>query len=144
MAAPQEKDIQAMRKSRFSPPYKAPGKTNFPGIRGKSGVYLIKENGKLVYVGYSETNLYRTMYRHFESWTHKSQEVITYASKMSRNKYTVRVVLCGPKKAAQLERSLIIKHRPKDNANKYTNYTLEFRDKQVVQDYIKVEQEAPF
>lgn len=135
-----------MQKSRFIQPYKG-SKTSYPDTKGRSGVYLIKENDKLVYVGYSGTNLYRTMYRHFESWTHRSQEVITYADKMSRKRYTVRVILCTPAQAARLERALIIKHEPRDNQNKYRNYQLDLRDKKVYQEYksIPVENiEVPF
>lgn len=134
-----------MRKSRFIQPYKKK-RTSFPETKGKSGVYLIKENDKLVYVGYSGNNLYRTMYRHFESWSHKSQEVVTYAGKL-RNRYLVRVILCTAAQAARLERMLIIKHLPRDNENKYRNYQLDLRDKKVYQEYtsIPVENiEVPF
>lgn len=39
------------------------------GIRDKSGVYFIKENGILVYVGMSRSNLQEALYRHFQDWS---------------------------------------------------------------------------
>jgi hypothetical protein len=59
-------------KTKFLPPYDENGKTNFPS-RKRTGVYLIKENGIIVYVGYSGKDLYKTMYRHFEQWTGKQE-----------------------------------------------------------------------
>jgi hypothetical protein len=59
-----------MKKTRYKEPYNKYGKTNFGFTENKSGVYLIKSKrtNKIVYVGYSASNLYKTMYRHFQSW----------------------------------------------------------------------------
>jgi excinuclease UvrABC nuclease subunit len=115
-----------MKVYRFRPPYKANGKTTYPDTRQKSGVYIIKENGRIVYVGRSAANLYKTLYRHFEHWSHRSQEVTTY--KGSRKSYTVRVILCTPRQAARLEMYLIKKIQPRDNEAKYKAYQLDFSD----------------
>lgn len=122
-----------MKVFKFWPPYQANGRTTFPETVNRSGVYLICENGKLVYIGYSATNLYRTMYRHFQKWNHRGQPVVTYAG--SAKKYTVRVVLCTPAQAARLEKALIIKNRPRDNRDKYRGYTLDLQDKKTVVQY---------
>ena len=38
-------------------------------LRGKSGVYVIRERGEVVYVGESHTDkLYETLTRHFQTW----------------------------------------------------------------------------
>ncbi|MEI6567368.1 MAG: hypothetical protein WCR20_11875 [Verrucomicrobiota bacterium] len=124
-----------MKKFKFLPPYKEPGKTNFPQTQRRAGVYLIKENAKIVYVGMSGGNLYRTLYRHFEAWNHPHQEVTTYQSRMKRHTYTVRVVLCTPGQSARLERALIKKHKPRDNEVKYENYKIDFRDEKVIHEY---------
>ena len=107
-----------MRKTRWKQPYNKAGKTNFPD-RKKSGVYLIKEKdtGTIRYVGFSGSDLYKTMYRHFQQWDHPSQPVVTYANKPREN-YLVRVVYCTPKQAAALEELLIIKYKPVDNPQK--------------------------
>jgi excinuclease UvrABC nuclease subunit len=108
-----------MRVFKFLPPYRKDGKTNFPQTANRTGVYLIKENGVIVYVGFSGYNIYKTMYRHFQSWRHKTQEVVSYKSRMSYKEYSVRVVYCTAKQAAALEKALIKKHKPRDNEMKY-------------------------
>jgi hypothetical protein len=60
-----------MKLSEFLRPYKKDLSTTFSAARGKAGVYIIRKKGKVIYVGYSETNLYRTLYRHFQTWTDK-------------------------------------------------------------------------
>jgi hypothetical protein len=37
-------------------------------LKGKAGVYVIREAGEIVYVGSSRTQLYDTVTRHFQSW----------------------------------------------------------------------------
>jgi len=117
-----------MKKYKSFPPYLANGKTTFPAIKDKAGVYQIFEGGKLVYIGFSGTNLYKTLYRHFEAWRHRSQPVITYIDKMKRNAYTVRVTLCTASQALRLERLLIKKYKPRDNSNQYEIYDLTAAD----------------
>ncbi len=135
-----------MKKFKFLPPYKSPGKTMFPEIQRRSGVYLIKENAKLVYVGMSGGNLYKTLYRHFEAWHHPSQEVVSYQSKMKQFKYTVRCVLCKPGQAVRLEKYLILKFQPRDNEIKYTNYQLSAFDEKIFETYTETQtiNEVPF
>lgn len=125
-------------KLRARPPYNAAGKTNYPFIRKKTGIYIIRENGKIVYIGYSGIDIYRTMYRHFQSWNHRGQVVITYVDKLSSKKYTVQVTLCSPAKAEKLERTLVIKHQPRDNENKYRQYKLKFTDIEAIDELYKV------
>lgn len=124
-----------MKKFKYLPPYKASGKTNFPETQKKSGAYLIKENGKIVYVGMSGVNLYKTLYRHFQIWNHRHQPVVTYVHKLHRHKYTVRVILCTPKQAARLEKALILKYKPRDCREKYQLYKPDAYDKKVIQTY---------
>ena len=49
-------------------PYNENDKPAIKSSWEKSGIYIIKQNGKIVYVGQSGYNLYKTMYRHFQSW----------------------------------------------------------------------------
>lgn len=124
-----------MKKYKFFPPYPKTGRTTFPDTQNKSGVYLIKENDKVVYIGMSTVNLYKTMYRHFEAWRHRTQQVVSYSNKMKSNRYTVRVVLCTSLQAVKLERALIKKHRPRDNENKYSQYEITLPDMNLVKQY---------
>jgi excinuclease UvrABC nuclease subunit len=135
-----------MKKFKFLPPYKGQGKTNFPATQNRSGVYIIKENNKIVYIGMSGTNLYKTLYRHFETWVHKLQEVVTYKTRLSKHKYSVRVILCTPLQAARLERLLILKYNPRDNDLKYKGYQLSAIDQRILVMYENepINQEAPF
>jgi hypothetical protein len=137
-----------MFKLRQRPPYTGAGKTTLPETQNKSGIYIIRENGKIVYVGYSGNNLYRTMYRHFQAWNHSQQEVVTYHRKMKRDKYTIAVTLCAPKLAEKLEKSLVIKHQPRDNANKYKFYQTSLAEIEAFQAWEEIpviaDSEVPF
>ena len=125
-----------MKVFKYRPPYQKNGKTNFPETRERTGVYLIKEDGKLVYIGYSGNNLYRTMYRHFQAWDDKTKQYrVSYAGRLGRHKYTVRVVYCTPLQAVELEFALIIKHHPRDNENKYKAHSLAPGLEKVIEDY---------
>ena len=63
------------------------------------------------------------MYRHFQQWTHRQQEVTTYAGQDLDN-FTVRVIYCTPKQAEAAEKYLIKKHKPRDNKYKYDSIIL--------------------
>ena len=118
-----------MKKSKFVPPYHRSG-TTFPD-RNKSGVYLIKKRSEIfsvTYIGMSKTDIYTTMYRHFQRWNDKRFDRKVY----EREKYLIRVIYCTPLQAVKLERALIIRHNPKDNAEKYDNYTLQKSDKDII------------
>ena len=131
-----------MKVSKFVKAYQAAGKTNLTQFANKAGVYLIKSprTGKVVYIGYSATNLYKTITRHFQSWKDRSQVRVTYAQTSG---YTVRVVLTTPKKAAALERALIVRMKPSDNPNKLQLYTETSEDLKALREY-KAESNDPF
>jgi|WetSurMetagenome_2_1015567.scaffolds.fasta_scaffold728884_2 excinuclease UvrABC nuclease subunit len=132
-----------MKKSKFLPLYYPSGKTTF-NTSQRPGVYLIKENNIVVYIGYSAYSIYKTMYRHFQAWTHKQQQVVTYKQTYAKN-YTARLIYCTPKQAISLERTLILKYKPRDNENKYQNYSLNFEDKKNFENYVGTQiEEAPF
>lgn len=88
-----------------------------------SGVYFIREKktGKVVYIGYSERQLRRTIYRHFQAWNDKRQERFTY----NPEAHQVRLIITTPGRARILEKYLILKAQPRDNSLKYENYLSE-------------------
>ena len=140
-----------MIKTKKKPPYTQDGNTTF-NQRNKAGVYLIyKKDSGLVYVGHSKTDLYTTLYRHFQSWEDKKQVRISYANDFIFNtpkseygkKFSVRVIYCTPSQAVKLERALILKYRPKDNPDKLEQYQISFEDKEQIR---KIDElpEAPF
>lgn len=83
-----------------------------------TGVYLIKElsTNKVVYVGYSASNLHKTLYRHFQKWNDKTQQ----RTVLKKNGYKVRIIFAPPSKAARLEKYLIGMYKPKYNTFQYT------------------------
>ncbi len=117
--------IGRLKKSRFIPVYKEipsgsrNGKTNITWARGRKGVYIIKENNRIVYVGSSESDLYKTAMRHFQEWNDREQPGrITYRNRLRKNKYTIRIVEVSPKSRIRLlEAKLIERHNPRDNFN---------------------------
>lgn len=124
--------------------YDKPNKTNLAFCKGKSGVYIIYENGKKVYVGQSSYDLYMTITRHFQKWDNKH---VSYHSKINRRKYSVTVIFCTAKQAASLEFQLIRKFLPRDNTMKYPELWPQAYDKQVIETFKKEErhlEDPPF
>ena len=105
-----------MKISKWFEPYKNGKPTLEYKKTQRPAVYFIRENKKIVYVGYSTTNLYKTMYRHFQKWNDKQQERKVYDKKTE-----VRVIFCTALQADRLETYLIQKLKPRDNAHKYTD-----------------------
>lgn len=134
-----------IQKIRYIPVYKElptdgrPGKLNIGFAKGKSGVYLIKEDGVIVYVGQSSSDLYTTISRHFQQWIDNGRERITYDSNLHRYRYTVRIVFVSPTRALRLEEALIRKHRPRDNSFKLHQIELypaeEMKQQEILQEY---------
>ena len=128
-----------MKKSSFRDPYKKDkGKisTTFRNTYEKSGVYIIrsKKTKNILYVGGSSNNLYRTMYRHFQSWEDK-QKRATYGKFSTQ----VKVILATPIEAHSLEIRLTKELKPKDIDYKYKQVELDFKDKKVQEKYKQAE-----
>jgi excinuclease UvrABC nuclease subunit len=136
-----------MKRTRKRPPYNANGRTNFPR-RFTPGVYLITPEGsdKPVYVGMGGADVYKPLYRHFQTWNEQGRDRVTYA----KRGYLVRVIYTHTETQAQnLERALILKHQPRDNANKYDTFTLTDDLKKLAQDaesagWMPTGEDAPF
>lgn len=90
------------------------------------GVYEIKENGKLVYVGFASKDVKKTLYRHFQKWVDKRNPNTKAQTTIERVSYfmpgeslaafTCRVTFCNTAtQAAILEQVLIQKQHPRDN-----------------------------
>lgn len=119
--------------SRLIKPYLSNGRANLPNIP-RPGVYMIYQNNQIVYIGYSGTNIYKTLYRHFQKWN-DGQTRIVY----NKNDESIKIRVTytnSAYRAYKLERALIVKHAPRDNPNKYINYVLSKQDKQRVEDLI--------
>lgn len=77
------------------------------------GVYLIrtKRSEKIRYVGYSSTQLYKTLYRHFQSWQDASQYRVEY----DRRQMEVMILETPCSVANAIEQAYRIKYDPPDN-----------------------------
>jgi len=116
-----------MIKSRKYPPYK----NNKPSFTAKlPGVYLIYKNNELMYVGYSNYNVYKTLYRHFQKWNDPQQKRVVY--KKNDKTITVRVIYTTAIRSKKLEKALILKYKPIDNPEKYENYILDKKSEKVL------------
>jgi hypothetical protein len=115
-----------------------------------AGVYYITEKiggvFKLVYIGYSGTDVKKTMYRHFQKWIDKRHpenkrvqriERVSYFDKDFKNTdFKCKVIFCkNATEALNLESALIGKLKPRDN-----NAKLGFDEE--VQFYLKKYKEA--
>jgi excinuclease UvrABC nuclease subunit len=115
-----------MKASKFFYPYFKKGKVlkcslDHNKVKDRTGVYLVKEDNKVVYVGYSIGSLYKTIYRHFQSWNDKAQDRKVY----NKTGVKIRVFFCTPKQADRLETYLIQKLKPRDNKQTYQNTIIE-------------------
>ena len=105
-------------KTRFLRPYKE-GKIN-PGLKIKNsepypGVYIIKntKTDKVVYIGHSKSNVYKTMTRHFQSWIDRQ-----YRATFNRDNHAVRIVICTSAVwVDRLEKALLKTFNPDANKN---------------------------
>lgn len=88
---------------------------------GQPGVYLIREDGVLVYVGMSKSNVYQTLYRHFERWNDGRgvARTIYPSAEADGNRFQVSIITTTEEYAPILERELIRKWLPRDNKQKY-------------------------
>ncbi len=100
-----------------------PRKYNMRGVEKKSGIYFIKENGLLVYIGMSRSNLQEAMYRHFQHWKSWKQRRVSYKYTLDTHNYEVACVTTGKDMAHPLERAYILKFNPRDNFDRYEEYS---------------------
>ena len=143
--------IGSMKAFRFIPVYDLvpnggkSGRTNINFARGKKGVYLIKENDRIVYVGSSMSDLYKTAIRHFQQWNDRQYRV-SYRNKLRTHRYSIRFVFLNESRIPHLEAGLIEKYKPRDNAQN-ESYVIELNPnkvQEVVDTFMDINIEVPF
>jgi hypothetical protein len=119
--------------------------SNIAFAQGKVGIYQIKKNGTIIYIG-KGANVYKTCLRHFEAHEPYNANKQEYHKDYLRNDYQVRITLCGTMERAQrIETLLIRKHRPKDNKQIPDELPLASKDMVIYQTTPKYwEVESPF
>ena len=127
----------ALRNASLS--YRPIGRTGEPypawvrALRGKSGVYIVRERQRdgsnpVVYVGQSQTGrLYQTLTRHFQTWHRSAESKKFHAGRYTRHpghdpgltynraRVTVAVRVLSAERAMDEEARLIARLRPRDN-----------------------------
>lgn len=101
-------------------PYKNGIKTSlFDHIpaKSKAGVYVVRsDSGRILYVGHSKTQIYATLYRHYQRWNDPAQRRFTFS------RYATEVCVYLPAGGVEtvftLEQYLIGKLTPKYGADK--------------------------
>lgn len=139
-----------MKRTKFFKPYNDK-KTICTLKSSGAGVYIIKHLNKLVYIGYSATDVKKTMYRHFQKWTDNRStytkgaepyERVTYINRFNNDEYKCKVIFCTPTQAAILEQALILKLKPRDNSLKL-NLITESQKNKVITAMTEAEEVAP-
>jgi Uri superfamily endonuclease len=102
----------------FCPAY-INGKYGLKNIKWKKGVYVIKEDGIIVYVGMTNYCLQNVLYRHFQAWNPDRRGVhyrVSYFDRKDYLKYEVAAITEFKNISIEnTEKLLILKHLPRDN-----------------------------
>lgn len=111
--------------TKFFAPFNEKNKPSLKILNKKfsSGVYYIKEraSNRIVYIGLSQSNLYRTIYRHFYYWQQRNW--------YSKDNYLIKIIFTTPAQAIKLEKFLILKYKKLGQADdNYLNYSLDLTD----------------
>lgn len=140
--------MKPLKVTKWFKPYKADGKYNF--TEDGKGCYLIKKDGKIVYIGKSLSSIKKTMYRHFQQWTDlrssygrkfSPYERVTY--KGDSGKFLCKVIFSGSSTDIDLlEQVLIKKIKPRDNTLKLEMFT-KYQEAETLEKLNTME-EAPF
>lgn len=139
-----QQTLGALSVSKFYPVYikdKLNSNLKLKPSKNQKGVYILKKDNEIKYIGYSGSNLYKTLTRHFQSWQDRSQIRVTYSK---NENIKARIVYTSTAaQAAKLEKALILKYKPTDNPNKYEQYSLNLSDNNLINNY-QNSAEAPF
>ena len=122
-----------MIRTRLVSPYTANGRAVFPS-RQRTGVYLIFRAGVLRYIGYSGSDVYKALYRHFQTWNDRSRERARAVYPKGGNTMVRVIYTNGSRQAARLEQALILRFRPPDNPDKLLSMDLSEPDRDVLSD----------
>lgn len=93
----------------------------------KAGVYIIKEDGIVVYVGMSGSCVVEACYRHFYRWRDCYRGMgreyrTTYFDMLTERQYSIAILELDEKQVAEFEKAMIVALRPRDNREKYDYY----------------------
>ncbi len=104
-----------------------------------AGVYFIKEDGIIVYIGMSQSCLISALYRHFYRYSDSHRKPRTYYKSNNAN-FEIAIIQTSKEDAPILERGLILSVNPRDNRDKFASY-LDFLSVQNIEKKIEVVEE---
>lgn len=93
------------------------------GINGIPGVYFIKEDDVIVYIGMSRVNVQKALYRHFQHWKSWRQRRVSYKNTLLNHKYEVACITMEYFMAHETEKAYILMYNPRDNFDRYEEYS---------------------
>ena len=96
-------------------------KISYPEIKQQAGVYIIKENDIVVYVGMSSSCAIKACYRHFYVWNDKrgNHYRTTYINQLETHTYTIMLMPMDKTQAGDFEKAMILALKPRDNRQTY-------------------------
>lgn len=99
----------------------------FAKLAREAGIYIIRENGVIIYVGMSQSCIVEALYRHFYYWKNDPTRTTnfprtTYYDKMGSNSYDAAIFVTEKADAPKIERGLILSIQPRDNRERYQSY----------------------
>lgn len=100
-------------------PYREDKTTLRKVSESETGVYLIrsKRSKKIHYIGFSSTNLYKTLYRHFQ--IQNDRDGRQPRTNYQKNGYEIKIIEIAGKYAGELEAYLRSTIKPLDDRAKY-------------------------
>lgn len=136
----------------FQPPFvESTGKYKqriFRRFIGHAGVYIIKENSKVVYVGMSGSCVVKACYTHFYPWERTSERtskrILTYADTLDQYSYEIAMLSTCKSQALKLEAALIVCLTPRDNAHDASNEIKAFINQYQQKNGISSSDDLPF
>lgn len=96
--------------------------------RGQSGIYIIREDEVIVYVGMSVSCVTEALYRHFYIYNDSHQQSRHFYSLDTLLNYDVFILVCTKDEAPKLERGLILSLEPRDNVDRFKKYLQQLQE----------------
>ena len=119
----------------FKPPYSQKGECSFlrKEYYRKQGVYLIREEDEIIYIGMSISCIYSTFYRHFQNLNDPHFNRTVYP------KQGLKAVIVKTDSPEIKEKELIKLFKPRDNRQRYETFTFDYTGCWWVEEFKRME-----
>jgi len=108
----------------------------------QTGCYIIRNRftKSIEYVGFSGSDLYKTIYRHFQSWKDSKQKRVVF----DKSGYQVKIIFATKEKAKYLEKYLVLKLKPLQNDDKFQYFISDVEETKAEKVFKKENETYPF